>query len=93
MPKPHRGRLERWEKRTALSGHFYTGVFIGHPEFHLGYGHTSLVISEDGNEIETLNSRYTLGEKRPPWQEERKAPECGDPMVTAKSPLGTPDEV
>ena len=62
-PKPHLGKIEQWTKHhRGQCVSFITGVFIGHPDFHGTYGHTSMVIKYDGNEIETLNSRYTLGE-------------------------------
>lgn len=60
--KPHRGRLEQWVKVHHGSCVFHCeGIFIGHPDFHGTYGWTSVVLKEDGNEIVTLNSRYTLG--------------------------------
>lgn len=63
--KPHLGRLEQWEKHyRGTCPYFYTGIFVGHPQYHGTMGYTSLVVKEDGNEIETLNSRYTLGEAK-----------------------------
>ncbi len=42
------------------------GIFEDHPRFKGTFGWTSIVINQDGNEIETLNSRYTLTEPMPP---------------------------
>lgn len=90
--KPHLGQLEQWVKvRRGTCPHFYTGIFIGHPYFHGTWGHTSLVLKEDGNEIETLNSRYTLGKPQKVLTMEEMASLTA--MVTSKPPLGTPDEV
>lgn len=69
MTKPHKGSMEMWKrvdlKRNALNndnlGYYIVGVFKGHPDFHGQSGHTSMVTLQEGNEIETLNSRYTLG--------------------------------
>lgn len=41
-------------------GYTYVGRFVGHPHFSGQQGHTSLVIYEEGDEVETLNSRYTI---------------------------------
>lgn len=55
-------------------GFFIVGDSLDHPVFGAGPIRTSWVVSEDGNEIETRNSRYTLG---------RRAIER-DPFVAAK---------
>lgn len=65
--KPHKGRIEKWVRqetnipaRSVVWGHFH-----GHPDFPEGsFGHTSYIVSHDEatGEIETRNSRYTLGE-------------------------------
>lgn len=71
--KPHYGVIENYEI------HYVDAKYLD-PEFppnerFIVWGncesrfngrrmHTSLVIKREGNEIETLNSRYTLGEPR-----------------------------
>ncbi len=64
--KPHKGTLSFWVKRGIGPLYFYEGIFDDHPSFKGTFGHTSLVVKQEGNEIETLNSRYTLGEPMPP---------------------------
>lgn len=59
--KPHRGVLENWHKQDYADGYIIKGQFKGHPIFDGEWGHTSMVLYMDGNSIETLNSRYTLG--------------------------------
>lgn len=61
--KPHYGKLDAWNKRKEGAIHFFTGMFVDHPRFAGKYGHTSYMVShdEDTGEIETRNSRYTLG--------------------------------
>ena len=69
--KPHKGRIEQWDEatRVANDGREYTvvwGLFVDHPEWtDNSYGHTSYLVSRNylTGEIETRNSRYTLGEK------------------------------
>ena len=63
--KPHKGTLNLWRKVTYSNGYNYEGIFEGHPEFNGSMGYTSLILKEEGKEIETLNSRYTLGEPLP----------------------------
>lgn len=71
--KPHKGRIEQWEKVTYTfpeepARTLVWGLFVDHPEWmENSYGHTSYIVAQDGNEIETRNSRYTLGE---PYDEE-----------------------
>jgi hypothetical protein len=62
--KPHKGRIEQWSKVTYPSEGvtLVWGLFDGHPNFSGYHGHTSYIVSQEGNEIETRNSRYTLGE-------------------------------
>jgi hypothetical protein len=66
--KPHKGRIEQWEKQTAADDKTIVwGVFANHPEFGENvFGHTSYIVSHDEatGEIETRNSRYTLGTPR-----------------------------
>lgn len=61
--KPHRGTIEDWYQEKVIGGSVIVGTFIKHP--YLGQNDkrscTSLIVSNDGHEIETLNSRYTLG--------------------------------
>lgn len=63
MDKMHKGYLDYWIKCSTEDGKYtwYEGQFRDHPLFHGHWGHTSNVLVEVGNEIETLNSRYTLG--------------------------------
>lgn len=63
--KPHKGRLELWRKVEWYDGYIFVGVFNGHPRFHGKRGHTSKVVGAVGSEIETMNSRYTLGDPEP----------------------------
>lgn len=70
MNKPYKGMIENWIKLTwkpeQLLGfpgtleYSVIGIPINHPEF-VGWIKTSAVVKQEGNEIETLNSRYTLG--------------------------------
>ena len=64
--KPHLGTLDDWWMADANHGLDYIirGKFVGHPQFDGLYGHTSYVVKREGNEIETRNSRYTLGTPR-----------------------------
>ena len=39
-------------------GYLYTCKFLDHPVFSGATGHTSLVVKEEGDRIETLNSIY-----------------------------------
>lgn len=71
--KPHRGKISGWSKVDRSQDEYarldsmygpslhYTirGVPGGHPNF-INWIRTSLVVAREGNEIETLNSRYTL---------------------------------
>lgn len=68
--KPHHGVIRHWSKMPCHSnegslGFYIVGLFQDHPDFAKRYGHTSYVVSMDGNEIETRNSRYTLVEPAP----------------------------
>lgn len=67
--KPHRGRLAAIGVWEYSDGYVYHGHFLDHPEFAGKYGRTSKVVrddkdlprhADDGYEIETLNSRYTI---------------------------------
>ena len=63
--KEHKGIITDWlEERCGDYGLGYiiTGLSEGHPQFDGRLIHTSYIIKRDGNEIETLNSRYTLGD-------------------------------
>ena len=63
--KPHKGRIAHMIKVQVCEpdhehlGYYYRCLFRDHPSFAGRFGHTSLVVAEDGYEIETLNSRYT----------------------------------
>lgn len=78
MSKPFKGEIHLWHKRyfdpkewarqypadPTVLGYSIAGTPVGHPVFQ-GWLCTSPVIAQEGNEIETLNSRYTLvGEER-----------------------------
>lgn len=63
--KPYRGRLDLWHRCVFADGVVYFGVFDGHPDFHGSFGHTSKVVKESAHKIETLNSRYSLGDPLP----------------------------
>lgn len=63
--KPHRGRIEDWVQSKCIGGSIIVGTCVDHPQFGTSNTfHTSLLVSNDGHEIETLNSRYTLGTPR-----------------------------
>ena len=61
--KPHKGTIDEWVKIRAGIGYFIVGISIDHPQFAGQEMHTSYVVSHVGDEIETRNSRYTLGEE------------------------------
>lgn len=62
--KPHKGTLVDWTVGRCANGLgvYIVGVFHGHPQFHGHAGHTSALVKlrPEINEVETLNSRYTL---------------------------------
>lgn len=59
--KPHKGTFHIFAKRNYPDGRYnYTGYFQDHPQFGANFGHISLVVKEEGDEVETLNSRYTV---------------------------------
>jgi hypothetical protein len=64
--KPHKGILKNAVKHVITEptkehlGYYFTGVFEGHPDFNGESGYISMVVKQEGNEVETLNSRYTL---------------------------------
>lgn len=67
MDKPFKGRLENVVKqRFPLSyapnslGYYYICTFLDHPQFAGRRGHTSYVVAEEGNMVETRNSRYEI---------------------------------
>ena len=70
--KPHHGKLEDCFRvyvpdQDDNLGYYYRCHFVNHPYLRdepgtLGY--TSMVVKEDGDEIETLNSRYTITSRR-----------------------------
>jgi hypothetical protein len=62
--KPHDGTIYQWRKipsgaQPGSLGYRIAGIPQGHPEF-TNWIITSEVLKREGNEIETLNSRYTL---------------------------------
>lgn len=72
MIKPHKGSLRLWRKHVPSGnfksfglGYIICGVFVDHPDFAGETGHTSWVVKHEGNEVETINSRYTLVGEEP----------------------------
>lgn len=61
--KEHKGTIDNWYKYPCKPGLGYVvcGYSVDHPEFAGDWMHTSWVVKREGNEIETRNSRYTLG--------------------------------
>lgn len=56
MEKPHKGKILGAQR----FGHVVIGESQGHPDFEDGLViRTSRVVKIEGNEVETLNSRYT----------------------------------
>ena len=55
--KPHKGRLAYWFPFDNAMVGFHLDHAV-HPDGHFII--TSVVMNREGNEIETLNSRYTL---------------------------------
>ncbi len=65
--KPHKGVIESWVKvpipfKIGLK-YFIVGVAQDHPDFGGCIMRTSVIVSRKKSEIETLNSKYTLGNK------------------------------
>ncbi len=60
--KPHRGRIAAWRKIGRDNDAAYEGVFLDHPYLTGFISRTSAALKgpDGGDEIETLNSRYTL---------------------------------
>lgn len=66
MTKPHNGGLYNAQRVYYGNGrYFYTCIFRNHPVFKTTKGYTSNVVKEVGDEIETLNSRYTILSRLP----------------------------
>jgi len=63
MEKEHKGIIEDWYEHPCSHGleYYICGTSMSHPKFSGGWFHTSWVVKKDGDEIETRNSRYTLG--------------------------------
>jgi len=63
--KPHKGTIINWYKQEYSEdlglGYVIRGISLDHPDFGPGAMRTSWVVAHEGNEIETRNSRYTLG--------------------------------
>lgn len=63
--KPHKGTIDHWHKEEWPTigglGYVIVGRSAGHPQFDGRVIHTSYVVAKAGDEIETRNSRYTLG--------------------------------
>jgi len=62
--KPHLGRIANWTRyHLPAFGHdIIVGTFLDHPQWPGKRGHTSWIVSMEGDEIETRNSRYRLVE-------------------------------
>ena len=59
--KPHKGRLVCWFKEKYPDGYTIVGLHIDHLEFPEGHFiQTTRVVSIEGDQVETRNSRYTL---------------------------------
>lgn len=68
--KPHKGTIEHYFIESFKKEHYpllgenlgyvVCGKSHGHPEL-TGWIRTSAVVKREGKEVETLNSRYTLG--------------------------------
>jgi len=67
LEKPHKGTINLWRKLPTFRGiglgYYVGGISDGHPDFNGGPIYTSYVVKNVGGEIETRNSRYTLGTK------------------------------
>lgn len=66
LNKPHKGSINNWTKKLIpkSEGDYglqfkIVGVPIDHPQYQWAL-QTSYVVAQEGNEIETRNSRYTL---------------------------------
>lgn len=69
VEKPYKGQIANWEKRYFSKaafpqhkdtlGYVIMGVPIGHPQYS-EWIVTSPVVKHEEDQIETLNSRYTL---------------------------------
>lgn len=60
--KPHRGVISNWRLENLAGEQVAIGLLESHPEFKGRACHTSKIVERRGSEIETMNSRYTLGE-------------------------------
>lgn len=63
LQKPHKGALYYWKEYLLPTGESYFVGFRSDVRDHnkpYNMRRTSLVVAQDHNEIETLNSRYTL---------------------------------
>jgi hypothetical protein len=63
--KPHKGEIHRWKKFDFSKTHPHEcydnlGYVIFGFRNNTTYMRTSPVVKHEGNEIETINSRYTL---------------------------------
>ncbi len=72
--KPHRGMIVEWTKIPCSLGigYYVNGISIDHPQFGGAVMRTSYVVSEEGNEIETRNSRYTLADLQDLFKKSKK---------------------
>lgn len=65
--KPHKGKFSNCRKVVAMEptdehlGYYFVGTFDpDDTRFKGRMGYTSMVVKTNGDEIETLNSRYTI---------------------------------
>ncbi len=65
VSKPHHGIIDNWQKKLVADipglGFVIAGDSIGHPSFHGESISTGPVIEQEGDEIETISDRFTLG--------------------------------
>jgi hypothetical protein len=64
--KPHMGRIEQWLMLGQDAIAYVVGLAQDNPVREGHYIRTSAIVARDGAEIETMNSRYTLGEPANP---------------------------
>jgi hypothetical protein len=57
-PKPHKGTIYSARIIKVLGGRVAIGLYVR--ESRVVVRRTSYIVRQDGNEIETLNSKYTL---------------------------------
>jgi len=74
--KPFKGIIEGWRRvRISRGRYIIGGWFVDHPEFAGKFGHTSYIVhhNEATGELETRNSRYSLGKEMKEAKEKKAA--------------------